>query len=195
MPAHHQAVFAPVELERLAQLEGQRHEGGGRNRLARAEPPLANEVGQPRVAALVALGLDLRVQRSRGAPLVARPVRIGLERLHQRLVKRAQLLGLLAAPVLRLAPQRPVQPFGNRVARQPRDARDLALRLLAPAIHPPDPANHIQVITPSFPCCLRKQQGRWNTRLSFDSAYPSEVAQFSVGANIRSSDSRDWLVL
>ena len=27
------------------------------------------------------------------------------------------------------------------------------------------------------------QQGRWNTRLSFDSAYPSEVAQFSVGAN------------
>jgi len=38
------------------------------------------------------------------------------------------------------------------------------------------------VITP-FPCCYKKQQGRFFTWLSFGSAQPSKVAQFSVGAN------------
>jgi transposase-like protein len=38
------------------------------------------------------------------------------------------------------------------------------------------------VITP-FPCCCKKQQGRSLTWLSFGSAQPSKVAQFSVGAN------------
>lgn len=31
--------------------------------------------------------------------------------------------------------------------------------------------------------CVKKQQSRLNTRLDFGSAYPSKVAQFSVGAN------------
>jgi hypothetical protein len=39
------------------------------------------------------------------------------------------------------------------------------------------------VITP-FLCCTKKQQSRLFTWLSFGSAQPSKVAQFSVGANM-----------
>jgi hypothetical protein len=39
------------------------------------------------------------------------------------------------------------------------------------------------VITPCIPRCIKKQQGRLNTRLSFRSAQASKVAQFSVGGN------------
>jgi hypothetical protein len=35
----------------------------------------------------------------------------------------------------------------------------------------------------NLPCCTKKQQGRLNTWLSFGSAQPSKMAQFSVGAN------------
>jgi len=40
------------------------------------------------------------------------------------------------------------------------------------------------VITPLLPGCTKKQQGRLNTRVKFGSAQPSQVGQFSVGANI-----------
>lgn len=73
----------------LFQFEGQRHEGGRRDRLALAAAPLANEIGDPGVAALIAVRLDLRMQRPRGAPLVPRPMRVRLERLYQRLMERA----------------------------------------------------------------------------------------------------------
>ncbi|CAD5374917.1 hypothetical protein RA210_U700004 [Rubrivivax sp. A210] len=40
------------------------------------------------------------------------------------------------------------------------------------------------VITP-LPCCTKMQHGRLFTWLSFGSALPSKLAQFSVGANTR----------
>jgi hypothetical protein len=39
------------------------------------------------------------------------------------------------------------------------------------------------VITPEFPCCPKSKQGRWNTRVKFESADPSKVGQISAGAN------------
>jgi hypothetical protein len=52
-------LFAPVELEGLAELEAQRHEGVGRHRLAFALAPRAHEVGDAAVAAVVARSADL----------------------------------------------------------------------------------------------------------------------------------------
>jgi len=39
------------------------------------------------------------------------------------------------------------------------------------------------VITPYISRCIKKQQGRLNTRVKFHSAFLSQVGQFSVGAN------------
>jgi hypothetical protein len=57
------------------------------------------------------------------------------------LVERRELARLFTAPVLRRAIDLAVQPLGNGVARQPRDARDLALRLVLAAMQSPDLAN------------------------------------------------------
>lgn len=143
MPPHHQAFLAPVELVGLTELEGQRHEGVDRSPLALALAPGPNEVGHPAVAAVVPGRLDLGVQRSGCAPLMLGPPGIGLQRLLQRFMEDRELPRLLAAPVLRRAIDLAVQPLRNRVARQPRDARDLALRLVLPAMQTPDPANHV----------------------------------------------------
>ena len=48
--AHHQPFLAPVKLERLAEFERQRDEGGRRPRLARTLAPGTNEVGHPGIA-------------------------------------------------------------------------------------------------------------------------------------------------
>ena len=141
--ADHQTFLAPVELERLAQLEAQRHEGIGRCSLPFALAPRPDEVGHARVAAVVATGLDLGVQRLGCAALVLGPPRVSLQRLLERVVECRELVRLLAAPVLRRAIDLAVQPLRHRVARQPRDARDLALGLVLPAMQSPDPANHV----------------------------------------------------
>ena len=62
--ADHQAFFAAVELERLAEFEDQRHEGLGGDGLAFALAPRADEVGDSAVAAGITVRLDLRMQRS-----------------------------------------------------------------------------------------------------------------------------------
>jgi hypothetical protein len=80
-----QTLLAPVELERIAKLEAQRHEGTGDADLALLVTPAADVVGQPRIAADVAQGLQLHMQRPRRAPLVPRAVPVGLQRLMQRL--------------------------------------------------------------------------------------------------------------
>mmetsp|Transcript_44314 Transcript_44314/g.78330 ORF Transcript_44314/g.78330 Transcript_44314/m.78330 type:complete len:366 (+) Transcript_44314:5222-6319(+) len=74
--ADHQTFLAPVELEGLAPLEGQRHEGG-RYRLTLPQPPRADEVGQPAVAAAVAHGLQFGEQSLGGAPLGLGAPRVG----------------------------------------------------------------------------------------------------------------------
>jgi len=150
--AHEQPLFAPIELERLAELEGQRHEGVDRDRLAFALAPRPDEVGDAAVAARVPGRSDLSVQGTRRAPLVPGSMGVGLERQLDRLVERGELAWLLLASVLRRALERPLQPLGYRVARQPRHARDLALRFLAPTLQSPNPADHVHGDHSSAPC-------------------------------------------
>ena len=125
--AHHQAFFAPVKLECLAQLERQGHEGSRRCRLALALAPLADEVRHTAVAAFVTCRLELAVQRPRRSALVLRPMGINLERLLENLVEGRQFARLLTSPVLGLTIQWCLKPLGYRVARQPRHPRDLPL--------------------------------------------------------------------
>jgi hypothetical protein len=126
---HHQTFFAPVELERLARLERQRHKG--MRRLAGAAAPRANERGELAVPARVALHLDLRQHSLGRAPVLFDAVRVRLERLLQCLVKHSELARLFIAPVHgrgRLI-GRP-QPSADGVARQTRGLRYLVQRLL-----------------------------------------------------------------
>lgn len=89
--ADHQAFLAPVELERVAKLELQWHEGVGQDRLALILAPCPDEVCQPAVATVVAAGLQLREQGPGTATLVSGPVCIGLQRLRERRNIRRQL--------------------------------------------------------------------------------------------------------
>ena len=66
-------------------------------------------------------------------------VGIGERPLRHRLVAAISGLLLYASWRIDIA----MQPLRDRVARQPRDARDLAHRLLLAAMQPPDPANHV----------------------------------------------------
>jgi hypothetical protein len=141
--AHHHPFLAPVELVGLAQFKGQRDEGVGHRRLAFVLPPGADEVGHPAVAAVVARSLDLGIQRPGRASFVPRAPGVSLQGLPQRIMERRQLARLLAATVLRCTLDLRRQPLRDRVARQPRDARNLAHRLVLPAVQPPDPANHV----------------------------------------------------
>ena len=119
--------------ELAAELEGQRDEGIDRNPLALALAPAPDKVGHTGVATAVAADLDLGVQRLGCATLMLGAPGIGLQRLLEPLVEDRQLVRLLAPPVLRRAINFAAQPLGYRVARQPRDARNLALRLVLPA--------------------------------------------------------------
>jgi hypothetical protein len=140
--AHHQAFFAPVELEGLAELEDQRHESLGGDRLPFALAPRADEVGDAAVAAGITIAFDLRVQRASRAPLVPWAVRVSLERQLERLVVRRELARRFTAPVLRLLQHRHLQPLAHRVSRQTRQPHDLPNRPLLAEIHPPNLANH-----------------------------------------------------
>jgi hypothetical protein len=61
------------------------------------------------------------------------------------------------------------QPGTYRVARQPRTAGNLSNGFVLAEMHPPDLANHVHGDHSCSPC-LKKQQGRWNTRVNFASA-------------------------
>lgn len=138
-----QAFLAPIELKGLAQLEVQRDTSRDIDRLPLALAPGSNEISDARIPARVAHGLDFGMQRTRGAPLVLGPPGIGRQRLFERFLKRTELVGAWLAPVLRRLLHWSAQPLGNRVARQPRPARDLALRQLVPRVQPSDLANHV----------------------------------------------------
>ena len=140
--AHHQPLFAPVELERLAQLERQRHIGLATGQRALLHAPVANEVGQPRIAALVTGLAQLLVQRFGCAPLFLGPVRVRQQRLFDGLHERRQLGGHRPATVLRLLNIALAQVLAHRVARQAGGPHDLAHRLVLAVVHPPDLANH-----------------------------------------------------
>jgi hypothetical protein len=77
--ADHQALFAPVKLERLTQIELQRHEGF--DIFASAGTPGSDEVGDAGVATAITAGLDLRKQRLARAPVLFVAAGIGFEGL------------------------------------------------------------------------------------------------------------------
>ena len=97
--ADHQAFFAPVKLERFAQLERQRNKGAWR--FAFASSPGADECRQLAVAAYVPIGLDLRKQRLGRTSVLLGTVAIGLECLSQCSVERGELAWHLASTVHR----------------------------------------------------------------------------------------------
>ena len=96
--AHDQTFLAPVELECLAQLELQGHEGFGV--FAGIGPPGADVVGDAAVAAQVATGFDLRKQRACRAPVLFVAAGIGLEGLLQFLNKGPQFAKAFGPNVL-----------------------------------------------------------------------------------------------
>ena len=115
-PADEQPFLAPVKLKRLAQLKTQRHISLG-CRLALLLAPSPNEIGQSAIAAPIALRLQLRQQRPRTTTGMFGSVGIGLERLHQRRLKRAEL-GESALPfVFGSLVAWGFEPFFDRVAR------------------------------------------------------------------------------
>ncbi|MCY1530649.1 hypothetical protein D9M68_658450 [compost metagenome] len=109
--ADDQAFFAPIELEGLAELEGQWNERGDVDCLSLALAPRSNEVSDGRVPAVVARRLDLSVQRACRAPLVLGPSRIGRQCLLQRCLECTQLVRPCFAPVLRRLDCRCAQPL------------------------------------------------------------------------------------
>jgi len=126
---HHQAFIAPVELERLAQLECQWHKCLGS--LALMIAPGADEIGDTAVATRITIGLDLNKQRLGRAPVLLGTVRVGFEGQLQRLGKRRELAWHLRAPVRRLGHlPRIAHPLAYRVARKPRGLGYLVQRKL-----------------------------------------------------------------
>ena len=111
----HQACFAPVELESLAQIEFQGYEGVGL--LALGNPPFPDEVSHATVATQVTTGLDLGKQCFACALVLFVAVGIGFEGLLQFLCEGRQLAKLLGpnAP-WSLNFLRDFQPFVHGVA-------------------------------------------------------------------------------
>ncbi len=182
---NHQSFFAPVKLKRLAELEGQRHERPGRRSLAFPLAPCANEVGQPAVAALIALLLDLGMQRPCRAPFMLCPPGISAQHQHQRVMERTQLAGRRFAPVARLDFGRRLDPFLHSVARQGRAPRDVAEREMVAEAHPLDLANHVH--GDHLFALLKYSAKQLSTLVNFGSAGSGLDGQFSVGANTNAS--------
>ena len=114
--AHEQSLFAPVELEGLAEFEGQRHEGARADEHALLVAPFADEVGQPRVAARVAVGRELDMKNTSRAAFVLDSARVDFERLRQRRLERCELGQNIPPTVLRPRAVRRAKPLLDRVA-------------------------------------------------------------------------------
>ena len=133
--AHHQALFAPVELEGLAQCETQRHKGMGS--LAGTAAPGTGEVRHCTVAAHIAGCLDLRKQRLGRTPVSFVSMGVGLHGLLQLPGKSAQLAQCLGPAVDgHLYRFWRSEPAAQRVARQPRALGYFMQRQLVAQIHP-----------------------------------------------------------
>jgi len=85
-------------------------------RLSFGLAPRPNKVGHRRVAAFVALALDLSIKRLGRAPLMLGATRIGLERHPQRLVKRCELARVLGALIPRWGINLFAQPLRHGVS-------------------------------------------------------------------------------
>jgi hypothetical protein len=174
-------LMSPVELEGLAQLEGQRHEGAGADELALFASSLADEVGQPRIATFVALARELHMQCAGGSALVLGSACVDFQRLRERHHERRQLGRHVAPPVLRCRPLQRLQPRLDRVARQARELGDLADRLPVAHLHAANLAYQSHGDHLCLPC-LKSREGRLFTLVNIRSASPA--GQFSDGVNI-----------
>jgi len=118
--ADDEAFLAPVELESLAPLEAERHEGA--RGVAFAATPFPCEIDDAAVAAGVAVGLDLQEQRLAGAPVLLDAQRVGLEGQFQRGMVGRELGRYSLAMVARRCHDRLIwlpEPLAQRVAGQP----------------------------------------------------------------------------
>ena len=91
-------ILAPVELERLAGLEGERHEhapSGGPLRDLPPRPPLADEGGHPGVGTVVAKNDQVSMKPPRVSTRLATLARLDPQPLRQFVGKRVQAAGPL----------------------------------------------------------------------------------------------------
>ena len=107
---------------------------------------------------------------------------IGLERLHQRRLKRAEL-GESALPfVFGSLVAWGLEPFLDRVARQTRALGDFAVGELLAQLHAPDLAYHFHG-DHLLALLLKYSAEQLNTLVNFESALLGLDGQFSVGGN------------
>lgn len=97
------------------------------------------------------------------------PERIGLERLFQRLVERAEFVEGCAPLVRRLSGFGRSDPFSDGVSRKPGTLGYLMQRELVAEVHPPDFPQHFHADHPVF-SCSKSEQKQLNTWVSFRSA-------------------------
>ena len=96
-----------------------------------------------------------------------------------------ELARLLAAPVLRRGHQpAPCSHFATVLRDSPVMRADLALPTSSGGCATAESLPIMAMVITPLPLLPKKQQSRLNTRVSFGSAQPSKVGQFSVGANI-----------
>ncbi|KTB77669.1 hypothetical protein AO069_18145 [Pseudomonas syringae pv. syringae PD2774] len=131
--------------------------------------PRAHKRRELAVTAVIALGLDL-LKKCFGAPAVVFwRDRIGLERLLQGLVKRAELIEGCAPLVRWLSGFGRSDPFSDGVSRQPGTLGYLMQLQLVAEVHPPDFSQHFHADHPVF-SCSKSEQKQLNTWVSFQSA-------------------------
>jgi hypothetical protein len=117
----------------------------------------ADEVRHAGVAAVVARRLDLGIQRLGRAPLVPGRRASAFKASLSASWNGVSLLGLSLRRYFGGPSTWPCSHFG-RVARQPRDARNLALALVAPAMQSPDLANHVHGDHSSSPAAQKRSR-------------------------------------
>ena len=140
-------VLAPVELERLARLEGERHEHAppcGPLRDLPARPPLPHKGGNPGVGTIVAQHHQVGVQAPRCPTCLAALARLDPQPLRQHVGERIQAARTLRHLEPHLHSIRP-QVLTDGVPRQARAPLDLADGHVLPVMPPANDAQQLHV--------------------------------------------------
>lgn len=142
LPADRRPVLAPVELEGLAGLDHERHEGAASGGLLLALAigfPLPRKGRDPSVGALVAEGDKSSVELLEGPPLLARPARLRLQLGRQPVSEGIELARPFRSPEHRFHRPSP-RLLADRVPRQPRPPHNLPNGKPVPQSPPSDHA-------------------------------------------------------
>src|SRR3954452_9384934 len=147
LAAHRRPVLAPVELERLAGLEGERHEqptpDGPLHRLP-SRLPAPDEGSDPSVGSTINEGHQVRVNPPHGPAPLASLARLNPQPFRELVGERVQAARTLGNPEPPLHGVRP-QVLADRVPRQARPPLDLADRYAIPVMPPADHAQQLHV--------------------------------------------------